>query len=299
MWLFKPFNSHAVCLIHVRSDQSHQTFFLALGLAQGVYQCQTSSDQRGLVYTPNISDDYFNHVFAAAASSSTNGTPRLVEARDGFTYFFTLPPQSSAARNCSGTLVAIQFCYHAELRNNEDENLQDIFEFLVTDRQDLRFTFSRFRVQAASSETNCVVGQRNMMGPNTPHDCCTSFQPPNELQTIPSSSFTFGIRIFDRDFTPFVFRESVQEFRVEQFQTEAIGPEDSFITLGRESNVTDNALFLLRFLLGNCTTKKWLGLSLIWLGVKPLNTSTTLLEHDYHNYFRARCYAVGKIYMQL
>ena len=64
-------------------------------------------------------------------------------------YFFTLPPLSPE-RNCNGTVVAIQFCYHAELMNNEIGELRDIFEFLVTDRRDRLFIInSRFRVKAA------------------------------------------------------------------------------------------------------------------------------------------------------
>ena len=217
------------------------SFILALGLAQEVYQCQTSSDQGGLVYTPNIPDGFFDQQYAA-----TGGMATLAEARDRFTYFFTLPPLS-LERNCSGTLVAIQFCYHAELRDDEMGNLQDIFEFLVTDREDTLFTItSRFPVEAASSDVNCVVGNR--MGMETKHDCCTSFETPNELlNQIPSASFTFGVRIIDRDFRPFAFRDSVQEFRVEQFQTSANG--DSF-DLGEGDRVTNNALLLLRFLLG-------------------------------------------------
>ena len=223
---------------------------LALGLAQDVYRCQISADQGGLVYTPNIPDAHFTEESAAQASASVI-SPTLVKASNRVTYFFTLPPLSPE-RNCNGTVMAIQFCYHAELNNNEFGVLRDIFEFLVTDRRDQLITInSRFHVEAASSATNCVVGSKS--GMNTPHDCCTLFHPPNEL-LIPTSSFTFGIRILsDMDFTPFIFDHRVQEFRAEQFQTAATG--DSF-TLG--NSLTDRSLFLLRFLLGTCTAKSGL-----------------------------------------
>ena len=213
-----------------------------------MYQCQISSDQGGLVYTPNIPDAFFDQQYAA--DSSTGGMPTLMEARDGFTYFFTLPPLSPE-RNCSGTIVAIQFCYRADLNSGEimGGDPQEIFEFLVTDREDSLFTItSRFSVEATSSDSNCVIGNR--IPPNTPHDCCTSFEPPSELlNQIPSSSFTFGIRILDMDFKPFVFRDSVLELRVEQFQTAATNTAGDIFTLGEA--VTNNALPLLRFLLGN------------------------------------------------
>ena len=214
-----------------------------------MYQCQISADQGGLVYTPNIPDAHFTEESAAQASAGV--IPTLEKASNGVTYFFTLPPLSPE-RNCSGTVMAIQFCYHAELKTNEFGVLRDIFEFLVTDRRDQLITInSRFHVEAASSATNCVVG-RSRMGINTPHDCCTLYEPPNEL-LIPTSSFTFGIRILnDMNFTPYVFGPRVQEFHAEQFQTAATG--DSFHL---SNSLTDRALFLLRFLLGMCTAKSY------------------------------------------
>ena len=145
-------------------------------MAQDIYQCQISADQGGLVYTPNIPDAHFTEESAAQASAGV--IPTLMKASNGVTYFFTLPPLSPE-RNCNGTVMAIQFCYHAELKTSEIGRPQDIFEFLVADRQNRLFTInSRFRVEAASSATNCVVGSK--MGMNTPHDCCTLFDPPDD-----------------------------------------------------------------------------------------------------------------------
>ena len=256
-------------------------YSLALGLAQGVYQCQTSSDPGGLVYTPNIPDAFFDQQYAA--DSSTGGMPTLIEARDGFTYFFTLPPLSPE-RNCSGTIVAIQFCYHADQTNFEIGEPQDIFEFLVTDREDRLFTItSSFSVAAASSESSCVVGNRIPL--NTPHDCCTSFEPPNEQ--IPSSSFTFGIRILDTDFKPFVFRDSVLELRVEQFQTAFTYTDGDSFTLGEA--VTNDALPLLRFLLGSkiITLCSYVKIAELWCRCWPkLLLRTIDLRKQYFSLFR-------------
>jgi hypothetical protein len=213
-----------------------------------VFLCQTS-DQRGQVYTPNIPDSFFDH--ERVASSGPGGT--LDEARDGFTYFFTLPPESPQ-RNCSGNVQAVQFCYRAELRNGELGIQQDVFEFLITTREDFLFTITdRFTVSDISTSSNCVVGVRRMG--RTPHDCCTTITPPTQLQ-IPSgssSSYTFGVRIIDSDIRPYAFSNFAEEFHAEQFQTTANG--DAF-TLGSGNQVTDNAILLLRFLLGTNVTRR-------------------------------------------
>jgi hypothetical protein len=181
-----------------------------------VFLCQTSN-QGGQVYTPNIPDFFFEH--ERVADNSGPGAT-LDEARIGSTYFFTLPPESSE-RNCSSNVQAVQFCYRAELTNGELGIQQDVFEFLITTREDFLFTITdRFTVSDISTSSNCVVGVRRMG--RIPHDCCMTITPPTQLQ-IPSgssSSYTFGVRIIDSDVRPYAF---IDEFDAEQFQTSATG----------------------------------------------------------------------------
>ncbi len=95
--------------------------------SSSVFQCQSSSDQSGLVYIPNIPDFYFNHTNAAdlrTSGGSLVDSPTRVKGERA-THIFTIPPES-ASRNCSGSLVSIQYCYRAR---DQDINVeQTIFD---------------------------------------------------------------------------------------------------------------------------------------------------------------------------
>ncbi len=97
--------------------------------SSSVFQCQSSSDQSGLVYTPNIPDFYLNDVNAAALWSSDGSFKRLITTER--THIFTIPPES-ASRNCSGSLVSIQYCYRARDRNINVEQTIFILSSLVS-----------------------------------------------------------------------------------------------------------------------------------------------------------------------
>ena len=87
--------------------------------SSSLFQCQSSSDQSGLVYTPNIPDEYFNDVNVANfRTSSLNVKGKRA------THIFTIPPEL-VSRNCSGSLVSIQYCYRA--RDRDIDILQTIF----------------------------------------------------------------------------------------------------------------------------------------------------------------------------
>jgi hypothetical protein len=213
--------------------------YVAFGCAQtsALYLCQpTSNPSSGQVYTPNIPDSYFN-----TASLSTN---TVTPTRNGFTYFFTLPP-----RDCSGSVAVIELCYRAELTNRQISSSQplNVFELLMVSRQGLLFTFtSRSIIQAIPSSSSCVVAGPKV-GPHTPHDCCTSVIPPNEFQ-IPSSSYTFGVRLMNTaNARPIAFRPSVQQFLTWQFQAASSTTAGNQVTL--PGSVPDGIL-LLRFIIG-------------------------------------------------
>ena len=99
-WLYLTNCSIIVLCIVLRSHISEYSASAAL------FQCQHSTFQDGQVFTPNIPDLYFNHTYAADMEDL------LMRPRNGLTYFFTIPPES-AERNCSGTVVAIQYCYRS------------------------------------------------------------------------------------------------------------------------------------------------------------------------------------------
>ena len=80
-------------------------------LISSLFQCQPSSDESGQVYTPNIPDFYFND--ENTADFRTGDEENLITLRNRLTYIFT----KSSERNCTGNVVAIQYCY--ETRNSQ------------------------------------------------------------------------------------------------------------------------------------------------------------------------------------
>lgn len=183
-----------------------------------------------------------------AAAFSTRHGANLTDAREGFTYIFTIPPD----QGCSGTVVAIQYCYHADLTNSDARNPQNVFEFLSMTRSELLlFTVtSRFTVQSTPQGSNCVTGSTiSSSGGSKPRHCCdthTVIQPNGNQFQIPSSdtsSFIFGIRIL-ANAKPLAFRPEIMDFHVEQFQTAATGNSFSL------RNPVSDTLLLLRLLIG-------------------------------------------------
>ena len=154
----------------------------------------------------------------------------------------------SQARNCSGTVMAIQHCYHADLTKGQIGKEQDIFKFLSASiNQDLLFTINdSFMVRSASDESDCTVGVR--AGRSTPHDCCSTFTLPesNRFQ-LSSQSYTFGVQVSMDKFRPYAFRAETAEFNVKQYQLALIN-RDSFSLIGLE--LFGRSLFLMKFLIG-------------------------------------------------
>ena len=179
-----------------------------------LFQCQHSTHQDGQVFTPNIPDLYFDHTnaddFARPGKDSL-----LTRPSNGTTYFFIIPPES-AERNCSGTVVAIQYCYR--VHRNRINSAQDVFSFHSVTRDGFVFTVnSSFTVRTTPhQESECT----NIMGMH--YFCCdtTTLSADNQL-SISSESYTFGVTIIDNQVTPYAFTDDT-EFVVEQFQV-AIG----------------------------------------------------------------------------
>ena len=167
----------------------------------------------------------------------------LTQLSDGVTYFFTIPPES-AERNCSGTVVTIQYCYR--VRWNIINSTQDVFSFHSVTRDGFNFTVtSSFTVRTTPhQESECAQVEKFYL-------CCdtTTLSADNQLSISPES-YTFGVTIVNSDVTPYAFRDD-PEFVVEQFQV-SLG---ATVSAGTSYPLTETAeisggLLLLRFLIG-------------------------------------------------
>ena len=160
------------------------------------------------------------------------------------TYFFTIPPES-AERNCSGTVVTIQFCYR--IRKNLINSTQDVLLFHSVTRDGFDFTVNgSFTVRTTPHQSECAQSRNWYL-------CCdtTTLSAENQLSISPES-YTFGVTIVNKDVTPYAFRDDT-EFVIEQFQA-AIGttiPVGTSYTLAW-SEVSDG-LLLMRFMIGKIT----------------------------------------------
>ena len=198
-----------------------------------LFQCQHSTDQDGQVFIPNIPDLYFDYTYPA-------GMKDLLKSENGVTYFFTIPPES-AERNCSGTVVAIQYCYW--VHKNRINSTQDVFSFHSVTRDGFVFTVNNsFTERTTPLESKCteISGK---------HYFCCDTATLSEL-SISSESYTFGVTIVDNEVTPYAF-ENNTEFVVEQFQgsfNTMLQPGTSY-NLEEESEESDG-LLLMRFLIG-------------------------------------------------
>ena len=210
-----------------------------------IFQCQSSSDQNGLVYTPNIPDFYFNDM--NAANFRTGSRANLTTSQDGITYIFTIPPESPLMRNCSGTVVSLQYCYQA--RDRDIEMTRDVFDFLTLVQNGLQYTVSSsLTIQTTPRSSICTDTSESIQ-----QTCCdTSSLNANDQFQLRSSDFTFGVVITNSNVRPLVFTTSALEYRVEQFQA-ALGADGSTpgnnVTLGANTRVNDGSL-VFRFIIG-------------------------------------------------
>ena len=203
-----------------------------------LFQCQPSSEQNGQVFSPNIPDFYFSDVNAAefVIGSSSN----LTAASSGVTYIFTTPPPLP---NCTGTLVAVEFCYQV-FNNANDET--DIFNLLFLTRNGFDFTVdSQFTVRSTPESSRCT-------NPNGPirNICCDRADLPSPVSF--SSSYSFGVVVVNNMVQPLTFASTVTQFNFEHFQV-ALGvpgpPVGNAFSLG-SSSLVNRPLLLMRFFTG-------------------------------------------------
>ena len=210
--------------------------------ASALFQCQHSTHQDGQVFIPNIPDLYFDHVNTVSMLSS------LIQTMDSATYFFTIPPES-AERNCSGTVVAIQYCYRVP-QNLINSAQLDVFLFHSVTRDGFVFTVnSSFTVRATphlESECTRIFGLQFYL-------CCdtATLSAENQLSISPES-YTFGITIINANQVISFAFGGTAEFVAEQFQGSLGVSLRAGSSYELEASKQTNGLLLMRFLIGKC-----------------------------------------------
>ena len=205
-----------------------------------------SSDQNGLIHTRNIPDFYFNDS-NAAANFRTDGSANLTQSQSRrVAYIFTIPPESPL-RDCSGTVVSLQYCYQARNRDIERNRTVNVFIFLSLTQNGMCFTVNRqMFIRTFLSNTICT----NSSG-SIEQICCdtTTLNTSNQLQ-LPSSNFSFGVVITYGNVRPLAFTTSSTEYHVIQYRT-FLGLTNSgtMFTLSSNERVNDSFL-LFRFVIG-------------------------------------------------
>ena len=219
-----------------------------------LFQCQRTTGQSGHVFTPNIPDSYFNHVNALALTQQ--GTLIPVSVQEMTIFVFTIPPEAI----CSGTVLAIEFCYLA-FDGEIGRNNRNVFRFTSLSRDGFQFTvidFGAIRIRANPQTAICSILLED--GSNSEFICCDIYTLPNDEQfQIPSSDFTsFGVetmRDYQDEFRLLNFSHINTEFRSQHFQgmpADNDNPNrvgDTF-TFKRGDLQSEGSLLLLRLIIG-------------------------------------------------
>ncbi len=211
------------------------------------FQCQSPSDQSGLIYTPNIPDFYFNHTNAADLRTSGDSLiDSQVMVKGGrATHIFTIPPES-ASRNCSGGLVSIQYCYRARDTDINVEQTIFILSSLISLNQQGLFEVKNITTISSTPRNSTCTDVSGRI-----QQICCDTTPLSGFQ-IPSSEYTFGVTIIVR---LLAFDNNFKEYRIRQTSA-ALGntgpPQGSRFTLNESNsrNYRNRALLLLRFIIG-------------------------------------------------
>ena len=208
------------------------------------FQCQSSSDSNGLVYTPNIPDFYFND--SNAANFGTDGSGNLTQSLfRRVAYIFTIP--QSQLHNYSDTVVSLQYCYQATNNNIDNNRTINVFAFLLLTQNGMNFTVSKqILIGSTPSKSICTVPSGSIQ-----QICCdnTTLRTTDQFQ-LPSSNFSFGVAIRNPNIRPLVITTSSTR-TVEQYVTlVGLTNPGTMFTLASNEKVNDNTL-LFRFSIGS------------------------------------------------
>ena len=199
-------------------------------------------DKGGQVSTPDIPDSYFDPTQYTSFSINFYLTPTT----NGVTYFFTIPPES-AERNCSGTVVAIQYCYlvSGEFINRS----QNVFSVHPVIRDRFVFTvqvISSFTVRTSPRKE----GECQLISENAYLCCDTATLSADNQISISPERYTYAITgVYNSEVTLYAFRDST-EFVVEQFQA-SLGAAAGGTSHNLEAANVEEGVLLMRFWIGN------------------------------------------------
>lgn len=207
-----------------------------------LFECNTEED--GLVSTPNISDPYF--IAPMAAQLRTNSPlPTLMTTVAGLTYVFTIPSVLESQRDCSGSAVALEYCYEA--RNSHFKEEKDLFYYLSLTRDGGSFRVNnKFLIELTSSEdSDCTDDLSGAVG----RICCGRYTlQPSNIIDITSSSYSFGVVV--RDLRLLAFTTTATDYNYPQYQMSLGGNGPSVGgTFGIGAPLTARSLLLLKFIL--------------------------------------------------
>ena len=166
----------------------------------------------------------------------------------GTTFIYTTPPEPS----CSGTVLALQYCYQAN-RNRLGQTNVTFFRFLHLNRSGYHFIVNgSITMRTSPHEEYCSV--INISNRWFPYICCdTTTLLTNDQFHIPASNYTFGVVIRKNNIRPLAF--SSMEYQFPHFQARPIDDDEGpgigvDFTLGPGDFQSSGSLLLLRFLIG-------------------------------------------------
>ena len=214
-----------------------------------LFQCQPSEDDvYGQVF-PNIPDMYFDS--AQAADSLTGPTPDLTALVSNIAYIFTVPLMG-ANRNCSGNVVAFEYCYQSE--SMRAAGSRPVFEFLRLTRnspisQSQSFTVdSRFPVR--DSTVTCV----DIAGTTDQVCCSVSDLSEQNQHEAPTTAYTVGVEVNNANIRPLALADRLTQFHISQYQIALANNQLPSTFIG--SVLTGRSIPQLRFYLGKHTVSE-------------------------------------------
>ena len=200
-----------------------------------LFQCQSSSERNGQVFTPNIPDTYFNHT-----TVSQNTT--VIRLSAGDLHIFAIPPLPFK-KTCNGSVVSLEYCYRARQVIN---NPIPIFRFFSLKQDGFQYIVDqRFIVESQPRASICSTSPdlRNVF-------CCDRTDLDTNIELKSPSSYTFGVLIRPRELL--AFADSAAQYHTQQF---IIKVGDFYPDIGTnfsvtEKHFTNQSIPLLRFVIG-------------------------------------------------
>ena len=171
------------------------------------------------------------------------------------THIFTIPLK--AQRGCSGTVVAIEYCYQTSLKQLGEK--KTAYNLLTLIQDGLHFTVNAsFPIKTTSSNGTCSGVSKNKLFCCDVLNVTTLSGNNNVFQILPLSGLTIGITM--RVYRPLVFTDSAREFQTDQFKVSlstgtSLPSIGSSFTLGEADVMNNSSILLMRFLIGmkSCT----------------------------------------------